>query len=354
MTNIEKIRKAMAPAGLEALLLTCDVDCRWATGFGGEGSLLIFPESAWYITDPRYIEAARREVVGAETQVSSGANPASKILYDLLKQHGTGSMGVQEESLSYGEYTHLEKKLEVSFLPAQNITRNLRRVKSPHEVEHIVCAQRIAEAALEETLKLIREGMTERQLAAELEYRMALKGSEGPAFDTICIFGENTSLPHGVPGDRKLCRGDLITLDFGCRIKGYRSDMTRTLAFGEPDQEMRKVYNTVLKAQMAGIAAAREGVAGCEVDAAARDIIAMEGYGLYFGHSLGHSVGLDIHEGPNLSPGEKGPLPAGAVVTCEPGIYLPGRFGVRIEDMLLITPEGCQNLTKAPRELLIL
>lgn len=354
MSNIAKIQKAMEALQLPALLLTEEADRRYASGFNAEGAVLITPEKAWLITDSRYIEAAGEAVKDAEVLMSSSRDPQSEILRRLLRENGVSAVGVQEESLSYAAYNRLQKKLEAEFLPAQKLTLSLRQIKEPWEVESIISAQRIAERALDTVLGILKEGITERQAAAELEYQMAKNGSEGLAFDTICIFGENTSRPHGVPTDRRLKSGDFITMDFGCKANGYCSDMTRTVAFGKAGDEMREIYELVLRAQLAAIATAKAGISGKEMDAAARSIIEDAGYGEYFGHGLGHSVGLFIHEGPNASPREERILPAGAVITCEPGIYLPGRFGVRIEDMLLLTEDGNENLTRAPKELIVL
>ena len=261
---------------------------------------------------------------------------------------------MQDESLSYREYLRMQEILGLSFLPSQQITAALREVKERFEVDNIIRAQRIAEKALDYMLGFLKPGLSEREITAEIEYQMTRNGAEGLAFETICVAGSNTSRPHGVPSEYMLKSGDFVTMDFGCKINGYCSDMTRTVALGSVTEEMRKVYETVLEAQLAGEHAAHTGVIGRDMDKAARDIIENAGYGEYFGHGLGHSVGLYIHESPNASPRESRPLPAGTVVTNEPGIYLPGKFGVRIEDMLYITKEGAENLTKAPKNLIIL
>ena len=194
----------------------------------------------------------------------------------------------------------------------------------------------------------------EKRVAAEITYRLLLHGAQGNSFDPIVVGGANSSMPHGVPGDYVLQKGDFLTMDFGCLLEGYCSDMTRTIAVGEPTEEMRRVYNIVLQAQEAGIAAYHAGVKGCEVDAAARKVISDAGYGEYFGHSFGHSLGLDIHESPNAAPSEQRSLPAGAALSAEPGIYLPGKFGVRIEDVCIVTEDGCENITHSPKELIVL
>ena len=227
-------------------------------------------------------------------------------------------------------------------------------MKTEEEVEIMKSAQRIAERALEEILNEIRPGVSEREIAARIQYLMLHYGAENMSFDPIVVSGPNTSLPHGVPGGRLICEGDFVTMDFGCIYHGYCSDMTRTVAVGHVTEEMREIYDTVLAAQLAGIAAARAGVTGKAVDGAARTVIEAADYGKYFGHSFGHGVGVEIHEAPNASPMNEQPLPAGAVISAEPGIYLPERMGVRIEDVVVLTEDGCRNLTRAPKELLIL
>lgn len=355
MSNFKIIQEAMKKTGLPALLLTDELDRRYASSFHTtDGIVLVLQDRAFYITDSRYIEAARECVADAEVIESTAQRGETAILRELLSAHGVTELGAEEESLSYGRYCRVGKALGVELKPAQYITGALRQVKSSEEKASITAAQRIAEKALDKVLGLIVPGMTEKRIEAELNYAMALLGAEGLAFDTIAIAGRNTSKPHGVPTSYAVCEGDLITMDFGCRVNGYCSDMTRTVALGSVTDEMRRVYDTVLEAQNAGIAAAAAGVTGHDVDAAGRAVISAAGYGEYFGHSFGHSVGLFIHEAPNASPSNLRPLPAGAVITAEPGIYLPGRFGVRIEDMLYITEEGCENLTLAPKNLIIL
>ncbi len=215
-------------------------------------------------------------------------------------------------------------------------------------------AQGIAERALADILKEIRPGVTEREIAARLQDLMLHYGASDMSFDPIVVSGPNGSLPHGVPSEKEIQPGEFVTMDFGCVYGGYCSDMTRTVAVGSVTEEMEQVYNTVLKAQEAGIAAAQAGVTGKAVDAAARDVIREAGYGEYFTHSFGHGVGVEIHEAPNASSASESPLPAGAVISAEPGVYIPGKLGVRIEDVIIITAEGCRNLTKAPKDLIIL
>ncbi|MBR3241016.1 MAG: aminopeptidase P family protein, partial [Oscillospiraceae bacterium] len=225
--------------------------------------------------------------------------------------------------------------------------------KDAEEIAFMKQSQAISEKALDETLQIIRPGMSEKEVASELVYRMLRFGSEGNAFDPIVVTGKNTSLPHGVPGDSILQPGDFLTMDFGSLKGGYCSDMTRTVAVCSSTDEMRNIYSIVLEAQLAGIRAAKSGIPGCEIDAAARRVIQDAGFGSCFGHGFGHSLGLDIHERPNLNPREKTPMPENAVVSAEPGIYLPGRFGVRIEDVMILRSDGSEVITKAPKDTLL-
>ena len=355
MSNIKKIQQAMEADHIDALWLSHEADRLYACGFEtSDGAVLVLKNAAYFITDSRYIESARETVKDAQVLLSTPENGQTAILKQLLADNGIKELGAQEESLSYAEYVRKEKALGVKLIPAQKLCAALRQSKERSEVENIVAAQRIAEKALNRILGIIKPGISEKDVAAELEYQMAKGGAEGLAFETICVSGANSSKPHGVPGAKKIEDGDFVTLDFGCKINGYCSDMTRTVAVGHAGDEMRKVYDLVLQAQLAGIAAAKAGIPGKEMDAAGRRVIEAAGYGEYFGHGFGHSVGLFIHEGPNANSKEDRLLPVGAVVTAEPGIYIPGRFGVRIEDMVYITENGCENLTTAPKELLIL
>lgn len=245
-------------------------------------------------------------------------------------------------------------KAPCELVPASDALDKLRQAKDAEELAAMEAAQGIAERALADILKEIRPGVTEKEIAARLQYLMLHYGASDMSFDPIVVSGPNGSLPHGVPSEKEIASGEFVTMDFGCIYGGYCSDMTRTVAVGSVTEEMGRVYRTVLAAQKAGIAAAKAGVTGKAVDAAARAVIDGAGYGKYFTHSFGHGVGLEIHEAPNASSLNQVPLPAGAVISAEPGIYIPGKLGVRIEDVILITPEGCRNLTKAPKDLIVL
>ena len=340
---------------LDAILLTGEANCYYATGFMGEGIALVTRRGSWYFTDSRYTEAAGMAIGDAAViREVSRERPFSALINEALAASGAEKVGFEDQRMTVAEHAVYSEKLHCTLTPASSLMTELRGSKDEEELSCMTAAQRIAEGALEQILKEIRPGMTEKEIAARLNYLMVSAGAEKTAFDTIVASGPNGSMPHAVPGMRKVREGDFITMDFGCVYKGYCSDMTRTVALGRPSDEMRNVYDIVLQAQLAGIAAAKAGVTGAVIDGAARKVIQDAGYGVYFGHSFGHSLGIDIHEAPNAAPGNDKPMPDGAVVSAEPGIYLPGKFGVRIEDVMILRPDGAQVITKAPKALLVL
>ena len=341
--------------GLDAILLTSEANCYYAAGFMGEGIALVTRRGSWYFTDSRYTEAADKAIGDAAViREVSREKPFSALINEALAEAGAEKAGFEEQRMTVAEHAVYSEKLHCTLTPASALMTELRGSKDEEELSCMIAAQRIAEGALAQILKEIRPGMTEKEIAARLNYLMVSAGAEKTSFDTIVASGPNGSMPHAVPGMRKVREGDFITMDFGCVYKGYCSDMTRTVALGQPSDEMRNVYDIVLQAQLAGIAAARAGVTGAAIDGAARKVIQDAGYGSYFGHSFGHSLGIDIHEAPNAAPGNDKPMPEGAVVSAEPGIYLPGKFGVRIEDVMILRPDGAQVITKAPKALLVL
>lgn len=356
MNRIERIQDILKKRGLDGLLLTDEKNQLYAAGFAfTDGAVLVGLKKAWLITDSRYIEAASASAsAGVTVWLYDRDRPLTARLKEAIQQAGMERLAAEDSKLSHREYLAYETALGMELHPAGELMAQLRASKTEEELHAMRAAQAIAERALEEVLPLIRPGMTEKQVMAELVYRTLRHGSEGNAFDPIVVTGANTSLPHGVPGDRVIQRGDFVTLDFGCLKDGYCSDMTRTVAVGEATEEMRNVYDIVLRAQLAGIAVARAGIPGKEIDAAARKLITEAGFGPYFGHGFGHSLGLDIHEAPSANTRGEEPMPVGAVCSAEPGIYLPGRFGVRIEDVMILREEGCEVITKAPKALLIL
>lgn len=362
MNHIRRIQKALAEEGADAVLLTGEANRFYAMGFytpNGDAVGLVSKDAAWFFTDARYTEAAGRALEGVELLELTPEKPFSAYIRTLVKAHSIHRLGFEDASMSVQAFRKLEENLSKTeeaceTVPASDWLGKVRRSKDAEELAALEAAQRIAERALEDILNEIRPGVTEKEIAARLQYLMLHYGASDMSFDPIVVSGPNGSLPHGVPSEKQIQAGEFVTMDFGCIYQGYCSDMTRTVAVGHAAEEMRLVYQTVLDAQLAGIAAAKAGVTGKSVDAAAREVIAAAGYGPYFSHSFGHGVGVEIHEAPNLSSRSEEPLPAGAVVSAEPGIYLPGKLGVRIEDVIVLTDGGCTNLTRAPKELLIL
>ncbi len=357
MNHFKQIAAALERQGLDAMLLSCEANRFYASGFhssGTDGCALVTRNKNYYFTDSRYTEAAGRAVQNAELREVGGGVSYSQRLKEAIEEQSIRRMGYEDAYMTVRDYETYRKALPCELVPAADLLEELRRVKDREELEVMTAAQRIAERALEDILKEIRPGVTEREIAARLQYLMLHYGAENMSFDPIVVSGPNGSLPHGVPSDKEIRSGEFVTMDFGCIYHGYCSDMTRTVAVGSASEEMRAVYETVLAAQRAGIAAARAGVTGKDVDGAARRVIEEAGYGKYFGHGFGHGVGVEIHEEPRASSANDKPLPAGAVISAEPGIYLPGKLGVRIEDVIVITEDGCENLTRAPKELLVL
>ena len=280
-------------------------------------------------------------------------NPYRKLINDAIAAFGIEKLGYEEGYMTVAELQSYEKDLQAELVPMGPLIDSFRAVKEPWELERMRKAQDITDKAFAEILTRIKPGMTEKQLQAELIYCLYKNGGEGLSFDPIVVSGPNTSLPHGVAGDRVICEGDFVTMDFGVLYGGYCSDMTRTVAVGYATEEMKKVYDTVLAAQLAGIAATKAGVTGSQIDAAARQVITDAGYGQYFGHGYGHCIGMECHELPSSSPSGKTTMEVNMVSSAEPGIYLPGKFGVRIEDLVIFTADGCENITHSPKKLII-
>ena len=354
MNHLTQIAAKLPEYGLDAMLIVSESGERYALGFHGEGLALVTPQETHYTTDGRYIEAAQEQITGARISLVSAGSGHLAQARAYIQEHGLKKVGFESGAVTVDAHARYARELPCDLVPAQGLLDGLRASKDGEELSAMRRAQQITDEAFSAILEFICPGMTEREIAARLVYEMMRRGGEKVSFDPIVAAGPNGSRPHAVPGELRVEHGMFITMDFGCKVEGYCSDMTRTVALGRPDPEMERVYKTVLEAQQAGIAAARAGVPGCEVDGAARRVIAQAGYGEFFSHSFGHSLGLDIHESPNASPSEKAPLPAGAVVSAEPGIYLPSRFGVRIEDVLVYREGGCEDLTGSPKELIIL
>lgn len=354
-TRTERLMQAMQGKA-DCALITDDISRRYLTGMkSSAGTVLVFPEKSYLLIDFRYIEKARQVVRHCE--VIEQKDTYSQIR-ELLEHHNAKTIAVESDSLTLQRLAVYQQKLEgFAFLTDDTLTMalyDLRTVKTAEELAKIKAAQALAEDALHALLEQLHEGMTEREIALALDFHMRKAGAEDLSFETIALTGAHTSMPHGVPDDRQVQKGDFVLMDFGAVVDGYHSDMTRTVCVGTPTEEMRLVYDTVLRAQEAALAKAAPDITGHELDKIARDIITDAGYGEYFGHSLGHGVGLEIHEFPNASPKLQKKLACGNVVTVEPGIYLAGKFGVRIEDFVHINENGCENLTKFTKKLICL
>ncbi len=355
-SRIEALMKAL-PSSTDAALIQSDTNRYYFTGMqSSAGTLLCFRDAAYLLIDFRYIEKARACVTACEVVEQHDLYVQVK---DLLQKHNARVVSVESTQMTLSAYSrwksHLGRRIRLEY--SDNLSRHiaqLRMVKSEEELEKIREAQRIAEIAFLDILDFLRPGISERDVMQRLNHVMLEYGSEGESFPTIALTGAATSMPHGVPSEERTLRsGDFVLMDYGATVEGYHSDMTRTVCVGRPSEKMQEVYEIVLQAQLAGLQTAKAGITGRELDKSAREIIEKAGYGETFGHSLGHGVGLEIHEQPGASPGSEQILEPGNVVTVEPGIYLPGEFGVRIEDFVVITEQGCVNLTHAEKKLLV-
>jgi Xaa-Pro aminopeptidase len=347
-----RLTERLQDLGIDLLYVSSLPNVRYLSGFtGSNGHLLVGPHGGAFLTDGRYVAQAEREVLGLERVGYHGH--ATGAVSAAARRLGGSAIGFEADVLTVAAHAALEAE-GLRLIPTQGLVETLREVKDRDELDLIQAAQDAADHAFGAVMPKLTEGVTELDVAFELEAAMRQAGSEAPAFETIVAFGPAGAEPHHAPTDRPLARGDVVTCDFGATVAGYRSDMTRTVAFGEPVAEAREVYEVVRTAQTAGIAAARAGVTTAEVDAAARSVVEDAGYGRAFVHPLGHGVGLEIHEAPWLRDDEGRTLPAGTVVTVEPGIYLDGGFGVRIEDMVEVCPGAPRVMASSPKELIVL
>lgn len=341
----------------EAFMITSDVNRFYFTGFSSSaGCVLITKNNAYLLVDFRYGEAAEKVVKHCKVVVFQKLTDSIK---DICSEENIKEISVEQESVTLAQaesYKKAFRKFGVALSHSKlldALINNLRIVKTDDEIKLIKMAQQITEEAYTEVLNYVKPGVTEREIALELEYLMRKKGADGVSFSLITITGSNTSLPHGVPGDNVIKEGDFFLSDIGALYQGYHSDMTRTVAVHHATDEMHKIYSIVLDAQLKALSAVKPGEKACDIDKTARDIITQAGYGDNFGHSTGHGVGLDIHEQPTLSIKSDVILSAGMVITIEPGIYLPDKFGVRIEDTVAVTKNGCENLAKIDKSLII-
>lgn len=352
--RINKLRKKLKENNIEALLVTKKENIRYLSNFTGTSAKLLITESEnILITDFRYLDQAAEQAEGYSIEEISSDFPEK--FNKLLKYKGVKNLNFESQDINFKLYNDLKEKLELdSFEPTEALVEDLRMIKDQNEVEKIKKAVEIADQGFEFLINFIKPGKTEREIALELEFFMKRNGGEANAFDFIVASGKRGALPHGVASDKKIESGDLVTIDFGTVYEGYHSDITRTIAVGSVDDKLKDIYNLVLKTQEKVIAEIKAGMSCYDADKIARDNIKDAGYAENFGHGLGHGLGLEIHEEPRLSYNSDKTLAEGMIVTDEPGIYLSGLGGVRIEDDLLITKDGCEVLNKAPKELIVL
>ncbi len=354
MNRINKLRNLREEKEFDAIMITSKKNRFYFSNFTGTaGTILITNSDNYFITDFRYMDQAKEQTEGFEIiEISKNKN---KNLIKFLNDHNLKNIGFEDGDLSYKQYQELSNiDSDIEYSPLSDEINEYRKIKDDEEVDTIKEAIKITEKAFKKIITYIEPGMKEREVAAELEYYLRKLGGEGPSFDFIIASGKRSALPHGVASDKTIETGDFITLDFGTYYKGYCSDMTRTIVVGEPEEKQVEIYNIVLKAHLEVIDKIKPGMTGQQADQIARKIIEEAGYGDNFGHGLGHGLGIEVHEAPRLSTTSEEVLKPGMIVTDEPGIYIPGWGGVRIEDDLVITEDGCNSLNKSNKELIII
>lgn len=350
MQALKRLRDSMKNMKFDAVLITKPENRRYISGFTGtSGIAVITLENAWFITDFRYKDQAVTECKGFEILLHT----PEKTVYDILNELSIKRIAFEDEHMTVNAYnTYKSNMPNVEFMPINQLVEGLRLQKTDDEIEAIRKSASITDAAFNHILTFVKVGMVEKEVALELEMFMKKQGASALSFDIIVASGWRSSLPHGRASEKVIEAGDFVTMDFGCVYNGYCSDMTRTIVMGKANDKQKTIYSTVLKAQEAALNAIKPGISGKEADKVARDIITEEGFGEYFGHGLGHGVGLEVHEAPRLAPiGEK-ILEKNMVVTDEPGIYIPEFGGVRIEDLIVVTEDGCERLSTSPKHLI--
>lgn len=349
--RVENLRKEMDLANLECVLISKPENRRYISGFtGSTGHVLITKNKTLFITDFRYIEQAQEECTGYEIKKVD----TSYTIYDILSELQVKSIAIEEDYATYEFVNTLKNKANLDIIPLKGLITKLRMIKDQAEIDLVREAANITDKAFEHILGYIKVGMTEKEVANELEHFMKKNGADGPSFTFIVASGNRSSMPHGVASEKVIEDGDFVTIDMGCRYKGYCSDMTRTFVMGKATERQKEIYEIVLSAEETVLQSIRPGITGFDLDKIARDIITSKGYGENFGHSLGHGVGLEVHELPRLVQLEAGKiqLEPNMIITDEPGIYISGFGGVRIEDLVVVTETGCDVLSKSTKKLL--
>ncbi len=355
MNHLKQIAAKLPEYQLDAMLITSAPGEYYSIGLQGEGYVLVTGKGCYYSTDSRYIEVAQKQVTGCDIHMRGNEGHAvwaAGVCGDL----GAKKVGFEDAYISVADFQALQQSFseDTQFIPANKLLLDLRAQKNDEELALMRKSQEITDRAFTAILEDIKPGVTEKEIAAKLTYYQMMFGAYKPSFDAIVASGPNGSMPHAIPSDKKIQEGEFVTMDFGSLYGGYCSDMTRTVAVGKPTDEMVDVYNTVLEAQLSCIAMAKAGVIGADVHNQAEAVLAKHGYAGKMGHGFGHSLGIEIHENPGFRAANHDPMPVRAVVSAEPGIYLPGKFGVRIEDCIVLTEEGCEVLTKSPKDLIVL
>lgn len=353
MDNYKRVQKLMSKLSVDAVLVSNGNNMRYISGFAGEtGYLYVSEHRHAVITDFRYTIQAEIEAEGYEI-ITIGNGGYEEAINDILRTDGITRLGFEAEDMLFANYHKLKEKLQVGDLvPIAHDITAMRRIKTPKELEYIKQAEAIGDQVFSDILMFIKPEMTELEIAARIEYLLKLKGAQSLSFPAIVASGINSSMPHAVPTQKKIAIGDFVTMDFGCVYEGYCSDMTRTIVIGKASEKQKEVYRTVLEAQTAALDFIKAGYQGKEIDKVARDLIYGAGYEGCFGHGLGHSVGLHIHENPRLSMLEDSVIEAGMTETVEPGIYIKGFGGVRIEDLVVVTKDGHENFTFSEKRLI--
>ena len=355
--NKNKCINILNELGAGALLLCDEANMHYICSFSpSEGMILITKDgAAYHLVDSRYTETAQNHSKETGLSVIEVQKDFISELKKLIDKHNISSLVFENETISYSRYEKIKNELDkIELIKLNDKLMRIRNRKEEEELSLLKEANAIAEKSFLELLNFVEEGKSEKELAAQFDYLMAKNGSDGLSFETILLTGANTSMPHGVPSHQKIKKGDFVLFDFGATYKGYHSDMTRTVAVQSASDEMKEMYYLVLKAQNAGINALKAGVKCADVYNAANDVLKEKGMEKYFRHGLGHGVGLEIHEGFNASPRSKDTYEVGNVTSIEPGIYIPNKFGIRIEDVCFVTENGCENISTVDKELIII
>jgi len=350
----QKLKKILLDQGIDALLITSPINVRYFSNFTGEAYLLVSPAACVLFTDFRYTIQANMQCDSSCIIQEIQRGNQFNLLKATMDEYGFHTIGYEDANMSCAEFVQLQSVIKHSFIPCSKAIDSIRQIKDAEEIEFLQTAQAISEQSFQDVLPFMKPGVSELDIATELLYRIRKNGGEGPSFDPIIASGPNGALCHAIPTQRKLQNGDLVVMDFGSLWNGYCSDMTRTIAIGDIEPELQKIYEIVLSANLLALDALKPGISGKDLDNIARSYIEKNGYGPFFGHSLGHGFGLEIHESPTAGPSSQDILLPGMTVTIEPGIYLEGKGGVRIEDCCVLTENGKLNFASAKKDLLII